>query len=72
MTWKKKSKILKVLIQTLYIHDLHNKREKVYIKNQQHKMNFYLIKCSKFTNDNDIKIKHEINGKNNLYFSILY
>ena len=30
-------------------------------------MNFYCIKCSKFTKNNNIKIKREIDGKNNYY-----
>ena len=30
-------------------------------------MNPYCIKCSKLTNDNDIKVEHEIDGKINLY-----
>ena len=30
-------------------------------------MNVYYIKCSKFTNDNTIKVKDETDGETNLY-----
>ena len=36
-------------------------------KNQQQKVHLYYLKCSKFTSQNDTKIKRKIGGKNNLY-----
>ena len=38
-----------------------------YVKNQKHKMNLYCIKCSKFANSSDIKLKRERDGKCNPY-----
>ena len=32
------------------------------IKNQQHRMSLFCIKCSKFTNNSNIKIKRKMNG----------
>ena len=37
------------------------------IKIQKHKLNVYFKKCLKFQNENYIKIKHEVDGKVNLY-----
>ena len=37
------------------------------IKNQQTKTNLCCIKCSKFVDNNNVKIKLEIDGKNDLY-----
>ena len=37
----------------------------IYIKNQQYAMNLYCIKCPKFRNTKDNKIKREIDGKIN-------
>ena len=54
---KKQSKFLKV-----YTYDWFNNK-----KPKQNKMNPYCSKCSNSSNDNDIKIKSEINGKINLY-----
>ena len=44
------------------------KETKLYMKNQQHKMNLYCLQCTKFTNNNDIKVKHEIDGKISIYY----
>ena len=38
----------------------------MYIKKQQDAMNLYYIKCSKFSSNKVINIKHEIDGKINL------
>ena len=34
-------------------------------------MNLYCIKCLKFTNNNNIEIKHEKDGKLNVYFNCI-
>ena len=33
-------------------------------------MNLYCVKCSKFTNNSNIKIKCEIDGKNNILIAL--
>ena len=58
---KNKWKILRV-----HKYDWCNNK-KGYIKNRQRKINLYYIKYSKFTNNNDIKIKREIDEKTSLY-----
>ena len=58
---KNKWKILRV-----HKYDWYNNK-KGYIKNRQRKINLYYIKYSKFTNNNDIKIKREIDEKTSLY-----
>ena len=54
-SWKKYSKVIKV-----YKYDW-------YDKDHPQKVNLYCIECSKFTNDSDIKIKYEIDERNNIF-----
>lgn len=44
------------------------KEEENYLIKQQHKINLFCIKRSKFTNNNDIKVKYEIDGTIYLYY----
>ena len=47
---------------------IEEEEKKGFIKNHQHKMNLYCIKCLQFTKNNDIKMKGKIGGKINLYY----